>query len=213
MFTKALTFVVYRINYALFNRYFKVAGHKYRYYINTYLAVYGERVIEIPFATAFKDRYVGKKTLEVGNVLSYHQDFKHTIVDKYEMGDDIINVDIVEFSTSERYDAVISISTIEHVGFDEPIIEKNKALKALIKIIELLQQGGEALITVPLGYNPEIDDIVINHRIVFQEEYFLKRVSKLNLWEEASMDDAILCKYGSKFPFANAVAFLIYKKV
>ena len=59
------------------------------------------------------------------------------------MGDDIINVDIVEFSTSERHDAVISISTIEHVGFDEPIIEKNKALKALMKIIELIRQEGK----------------------------------------------------------------------
>jgi len=206
--------VLFKINYAVYNRYFEVDRKRYRYFINRYNAVLGERVVEVPFIIDFlkENKYEDKKVLEVGNVLSHYFKFKHKIVDKYEKETYVDNVDIVDFNPGEKYDIVISISTVEHIGYDEPIKEVGKSKRAIHKIIDLLNNNGIALITVPLGYNPEIDSIVRNSEIVFSKRYFLKRISRLNLWEETKLEEAMNYKYGSKYQFANAVAFLIYFK-
>jgi len=207
---------VYKINYAVFNKYFILDGERYYYFLNKHPLKYplqhtGERVIEIPFAIDFlkKNNYEEKKVLEVGNVLSQYFKFKHKIVDKYEKVTCVDNVDIVDFNPGEKYDIIISISTVEHIGYDEPIKEVGKAKRAIQKIIDLLSNNGIALITVPLGYNPEIDSIIKNNDIEFSKRYFLKRISHLNLWKETNIDEAMNCKYGSKYQAANAVAFLI----
>jgi len=211
---KILTYTVYKINYTVFNRYFEVDGKRYHYLINQYNAVLGERVVEVPFIIDFlkKNKYEEKKVLEVGNVLSHYFKFKHKIVDKYEKETYVDNVDIVDFNPGEKYDIIISISTVEHIGYDEPIKEVGRSKRAIQKIIDLLNNNGIALITVPLGYNPEIDSIVRNNEIEFSKRYFLKRMSRLNLWEETKLEEAMNYKYGSKYQAANAVAFLIYFK-
>jgi hypothetical protein len=150
--------------------------------------------------------------LEVGNVLSHYLRFKHKIVDKYEKETYADNVDIIDFNPEEKYNLIISISTLEHIGYDEPIKEVGKSKGAIQRIIDLLDNNGIALITVPLGYNPEIDSIVRNNEIEFSKKYFLKRISRLNLWEETNLEEAMNYKYGSKYPCANAIAFLIYFK-
>jgi len=209
-----LTFTAYKINYTVFNRYFEVDGKRYHYFINQYNAVLTERVVEVPFIIDFlrKNKYEDKKILEVGNVLSHYFRFKHKIVDKYEKETYVDNVDIVDFNPGEKYDIIISISTVEHIGYDEPVKEVGKSKRAIQKIIDLLDNNGIALITVPLGYNPEIDSIVRNKKIEFSKRYFLKRISHLNLWEETKLEEAMNYKYGSKYQFVNAVAFLIYFK-
>ena len=150
--------------------------------------------------------------LEIGNVLSHYFNINRTIVDKYEKSTGIVNTDILDFTSNKKYDLIISISTMEHVGFDEPIKESGKSKKAMLRIVELLNSKGIAVITVPLGYNPEIDSIVKNNDINFTEKYFLKRISKFNLWQETTIEDALKYKYNSKYPAANSVAFLLYKK-
>ena len=209
---KAFTYALFKLNYAVFNRYFIVDGKKYHYFINSYNAVDGERVIEIPFAKEFLFKNENNDFLEIGNVLNNYFDVHHTVVDKYEKAPGIVNHDILDFISDRKYNLIISISTLEHVGFDEPIKENGKSKKAMLKVIELLNNGGTALITVPLGYNPEIDSILKNNEIHFTKQYFLKRVSKFNLWKETTLGDALKYKYGSKFPAANSVALLLYKK-
>jgi len=206
---------VCRINYAAFNKYFNLDGERYYYFLNKYSGQHiSERVVEIPFAIDFlkKNNYEEKKVLEVGNVLSHYIRFKHKIVDKYEKETYVDNADIVDFNPGEKYDIIISISTVEHIGYDEPIKEVGKSKRAIQKIIDLLNNNGIALITVPLVYNPEIDSIVRNEEIEFSKRYFLKRINRLNLWEETKLEEAMNYKYGSKYQFANAVAFLIYFK-
>jgi len=211
---KILIYVMYKTDYSIFNRDFNVNGEIYQYFINRYMAVRSERVVEIPFAMDFlkKNDYEKKRVLEIGNVLSYYFDLHYKIVDKYERGTHIDTVDIIDFNPDEKYDIIISISTIEHIGYDEPVREVGKSKKAFLKIIDLLDNKGIALITVPLVYNPEIDSIITNNEIEFSKRYFLKRISHLNLWKETNMEEAMSYKYGSKYPNANAVAFLIYLK-
>lgn len=206
---KAFIFVTFGINYAVFNRYFTVDGRNYRYFFNTYM-LSGERVIEIPFTKEFLLKVENKDVLEIGDVLPHYFNLSHTVVDKYEKAPGVINTDVLNFVPDRKYDLIISISTIEHIGFDEPIKEFGNAKKALSKIIGLLSSKGIALITVPVGYNPEIDSILKNNEIAFTKRYFLKRISKLNLWKETTIDDALRYKYGSQYPFANSVAFLVF---
>ena len=200
------------MNYLMFNKFFILDGKKYHYFINIYNSVVTERVVEIPFAKEFLSKNRGKSILEIGNVLSHYFSINHEIVDKYETNHRIINVDIIDFSTEKKYDLIISISTIEHVGFDEPHKDKGKSKKAILKIIDLLNSNGTAIITVPLGYNPEIDSIILSNEVSFTKKYFLKRVSIWNLWKETTMVDALKYKYGQKYPAANSEAFLIFNK-
>ncbi len=206
-----VTYVIYKIDYTIFNKFFIVDDKRYRYFINTYNSVTTERVVEIPFAKEFVFKNIGKNVLEVGNVLSHYLSVNYDIVDKYEKSLHVINVDIIEFNSEKKYDLIISISTIEHIGFDETIKKIGKSKEAMLKIVSLLNINGIAVITVPLGYNPEIDSIIMNDEIRFSKKLFLKRVNKLNLWEETTMEDALKYKYGQKYPTANAIAFLLYK--
>ena len=205
-------YILYKTNYMLCNKFFILDGKQYHYFINLYNSVTGERVIEIPFAKEFVLRNRDKSILEFGNVLSHYFEVNYEIVDKYEIGPHIINVDIIDFNTVRKYDLIISVSTLEHVGFDELLKEAGKSKKAILKIMDLLNSNGTAVITVPFGYNPEIDAIIINNEINFTKKYFLKRVSRLNLWKETTMEDALKYKYGQKYPNANSVAFLLYTK-
>lgn len=46
-------------------------------------------------------------------------DADQTVIDRYEEIDDAVNGDVRFFRTDRRYDVVVSISTLEHVGLDE----------------------------------------------------------------------------------------------
>jgi hypothetical protein len=209
-------YVVNIMSQYFLNKRFEVGEVQIKYVYNTADAANTERCVEIPFAKYFLTTHIkdDTKILEIGNVLGYYGvSIKRKIIDKYERnGEGIINSDIVDYDTAEKFDIIISISTIEHIGYDEPVKEQGKSRKALLKIMDLINNGGWALISVPLGYNPEIDDIVYNDLMKFSECYFLKRTSILNRWTTTTRDDALKCKYWEKYPAANSVAFLIYNK-
>ncbi|MEM3290943.1 MAG: hypothetical protein QW046_05445 [Candidatus Micrarchaeaceae archaeon] len=211
---KYIKYTTNKLNYAIFNRYFlleKFEGVKFKYFLNQYNAVDSERSVEIPFVMYFVQKETGKKIMEVGNVLNHYYPFNHVVVDKYERDKNVINEDIVDFNTVERFDLIISISTVEHVGFDELPVTPGKAINAIKKIIELLKPSGVAVITVPMGYNPEIDKLIRDNDINFSERFFLKRISRYNTWTETNVEEALTLKYAKKYPAANAVAFLIYR--
>lgn len=203
---------IYGINYSFLNRYFAIGGMKLRYFINRYNAVRSERVVEIPFALNQLGEESQSGILEVGNVLSHYRNVSYDIVDKYEVGKGIINIDILDYNPGRKYRKIISISTVEHIGFDEPVREKGKAEKAITKIYDLLEANGTAIITVPLAYNPEIDDIIKNKKIEFHKAYFMKRVGLFNLWKETTLDGALTRKHGSRYMHTNAIALLVLKK-
>lgn len=69
--------------------------------------------------------------LEVGNVLSHYFPIHHDIVDKYEVCPGVINQDIADFLPQEKYDLILSISTVEHVGWDEQPQEPTKLLQVI----------------------------------------------------------------------------------
>jgi hypothetical protein len=121
----------------------------YHWYGHTYRS---ERIVEIPIVRDFLEKYewkVGKKILEIGDVLSHYLDINlenHDIVDKY--ADDNVNVvneDVVSFSPNKKYDLIVSISTIEHVGWDENPKKKDKFLEGINNMLKLLKPSGRML--------------------------------------------------------------------
>ena len=149
--------------------------------------------------------------LEIGNVM--HQLLVipkgYDVLDKYEIGKKIINEDAVSFKSNKRYDMILSVSTIEHIGFDEEDKDPNKPVATIRNIKKLLKPTGRIFITVPLRYNPAIDKMIREQSFKFMRSYFLKRVSYWGYWKQTTMEDALRMKYRSRYQNANAIAILI----
>ena len=149
--------------------------------------------------------------LEIGNVLSHYFPFNHDIVDKYEKAEGVVNEDVTEITFSKKYDLIISISTLEHVGWDEDpkkqimLNENQKIRQAIEKIRTLLNPGGRIAVTVPVGYNPNLDSLLNSGKPIFDKFFYLKRISKDNKWVETTWKDIENSKFNEPFPFANGL--------
>ncbi|HET7149508.1 MAG TPA: hypothetical protein VFI73_13535 [Candidatus Nitrosopolaris sp.] len=176
------------------------------HYFDTFKTWHGERSVEIPIVMEMVRKYQGKNILEVGNVLSHHVRFEHDILDKYEMANGVINADVVDFTSEKKYDLIVSISTLEHVGWDEKPRDDTKILLALENMRNLISsRGGTIMITVPLGYNPTLDKLLKEGAIRFSRQHNLLRISKGNDWREASWETVLAAKYNTPLPFANGL--------
>ena len=188
---------------------FELDGRRFRYFFDLQNATFRcERAVEIPVALSLFP--LEGDVLEIGNVLSQYRRFPHDVIDKYEQAEGVQNVDVVDFAPDKRYDLIISISTFEHVGWDEVPRDPEKAVRALGYIRTLLKPGGRLLVTVPTGYNSTIDEGLRQGGLGFSRVFYLKRTSRLNDWETTTCDDALSLPYGSRYPCANALAVGVY---
>jgi SAM-dependent methyltransferase len=186
----------------------------YHYFYHFYGTTWkNERAVEIPIIWDIvkRNKDQGKRILEVGNVLSYRFHVNHDILDKYEMKSGIINEDVVNFNPSTLYDLIISISTLEHVGWDETPRDAMKILYAIENLKRILAPSGELIVTLPLGYNLEMDKFLRNGRIKFSKQYYLKRIAK-NRWQEVNWKDVKDLKYNTSIPAANGILVGVIKK-
>ncbi|MGZ7135897.1 MAG: hypothetical protein ACXVHY_08465 [Methanobacterium sp.] len=193
-------------------KYFTFRNQKYEYFYHPFNRTWeNERSIEIPIVIEKIKSKKNSNILELGNVLSNYFPVKHTILDKYANSPQVINEDVVNFKSSDKYDLIVSISTIEHVGWDEETRDPTKTLKALKNLKKLLTNKGEMILTFPLGFNHYLDMLLQENKIHFNELYYLKRISNDNIWIETQCDDISKAKYNDPFPFANLVAVAIIK--
>lgn len=169
----------------------------------------GERCVEVPIALSLLEGLSRSSVLEVGNVLSHYGHGGHTIIDKYEKGPGVTSVDIVDYRVPNRFKLIISISTFEHIGYDDeaPGGSGEKILKAIRSCINMLDQDGLLILTVPIGYNPDLDSMLQSSQLGMSRAHFLKRTGFCD-WSEAEPREALESCYGSPFPYANAVAIL-----
>jgi len=214
---------------------FTFDNKSYEYFIHKY-SWNTERVVEIPIILDYISRckmnyckgYCGNiqseycspdastfiprkfKILEFGNVLQQFVPISWDVLDKYSKGERVIHEDIVDFKPKEKYDLIVSISTLEHVGFNEDVevighgadkIEQNKTTEALNNIKEnCLSLNGKLIFTIPLGYNSFLDKKLLGQKLGFDKLTFMKRLTKNNEWAETSFLERNI--YG--FPFNNA---------
>lgn len=186
----------------------KFKNKKYEYFYNAYNETCSnERAIEVPLVYDIVNKYHNKKILEVGNVFSHYFKIDHQVVDKYEHGINVLNEDILNFKPKTKFDLIFSISTIEHIGYDEEgPKEKMKSLRALQKLYRLLNKNGLLVITVPINYNLDIDEIISKKLFKFNHIYFFRKVSIDNRWVEVRHREASKVKYNYPFKGDNAIA-------
>lgn len=171
-----------------------------------------ERTIEVPILLKVLRKYSRQRILEIGNVLSWYVPAPWDIVDKYEKGHRVINQDIVAFEASHKYDFVFSISTFEHIGYDEEEKDKNKVLRAVAHVQNnLLAPGGLFVMTIPFGYNRDLDAQLFNGELRFEKIYYFQRISEDNRWQMCAQKDVLNAQYGSPFMCANALAICATK--
>ncbi len=119
----------------------------YNYFYHKYNATWrNERAVEVPIIWRMVKKYHGQKILETGNVLSHYFLVNHDILDKYEKADGVVNQDVIDFQPTKKYDLIISISTLEHVGWDENLREPMKILQAIENLKKSLPQKGNWLL-------------------------------------------------------------------
>lgn len=192
---------------------FQLNGRSYKYFCSLFNFTFRtERAVEIPIALDYVKRARKEEILEVGNVLNHYYKFKHDVVDKYEKSEGAINRDIVEYKTDKKYSLIISISTLEHIGFDEEPKDKNKVLAAVENMKSLLADNGVMLVTFPWGYNKDLDNSLVARKLEFNAIYFLKRVSKNNDWVQVEFDGMKNCEFGRPYPYGNAIVVGEVKK-
>jgi len=194
--------------------YFKFKSKRYKYFHHFYNTTWkNERAVEIPIVMDYINKYSNRRILEIGNVISHYYSKKWKVIDKYEKKEGIINRDIIDFKPKKKYDLIVSISTMEHIGFDDEIIDKNKVILALRNIKKnCIRQGGLMIITFPLGYNKFMDSNFFKGKLGFDKEYFFKRISKDNKWVEVHKEDIINIKYGKPFSAGNGLVICEYRK-
>ncbi len=166
-----------------------------------------ERAVEVSIAREYLDRCAGKCVLEIGNVTSHYFGVRHLILDKYEKGTDsvpVINQDVVDFATDRRFDLILSVSTVEHIGFDDDGDSRQKIPLTISKCRSMLKPGGIFLITVPLGYNPALDELIAADELGCERATYIRRDAQRE-WAQCGKEDALRCAYGRPFPYANCI--------
>ena len=177
-------------------------GVEYKYFYHKYnYTPLNERCVEIPIVMRKLDEYLDakKQVFEIGNVMQNYHKREWEILDKFEKGDNVINKDIVDYKTDKRYDLIICVSTIEHIGFDDNLKDDDRISSAILNMKNMLKKDGELIITFPLGYNPNADKLV--EKDWFDKITLMRKVK--NKWKE---DKVLKGKYGDN------VVILTYKK-
>ncbi len=184
---------------------FLFRGRTFRYFYHKYNVTWiDERAVEVPIVWEIVQRYHGKRILEVGNVLSHYFASSHDILDKYEVADGIANEDVADFNRQWKYDLIVSISTIEHVGFDERPVDSGKIPRAIGNLKRHLAEGGKIVVTVPVGWNPHLDKLLVAGAL-FDCQFYLKRISRDNKWLEVDSQSVFGLAYGRPYECANGL--------
>lgn len=119
-----------------------------------------ERAVEVPIALAFIAQQSGPG-MELGNVLNHYGcEISRRVVDRYEKAAGVSNFDV--FDILGQFPWIVSVSTIEHVGWDDGESDPLAAPLAIAHLRSLLAEDGRMLLTVPLGYHPPLDDHLID---------------------------------------------------
>lgn len=151
-----------------------------------------EKTIELPiFKRAVKN---GGNVLEIGNVLKRHYpELTHITLDKTSKGKGIINKDVFEFQPKKKYDLVVAVSSVLDPKLLLPTIESMKLL------------GNRVFISVPLGYDPDLDTEI--KKITGGRLIIMKRISRENRWVE-SRNLGSKMRYGYPYENGNWMLFM-----
>lgn len=185
---------------------FQFDSHQYEYMDRAYnFTRFNERRVEIPIMQYELAKHDDGKVLEVGNVLSHYMPIRHHVIDKYEKSSLACfeNADAATYQSSRKYDLIVSISTMEHVGWDDTPRDPGRLTLAFGNLRSFLERDAELICSFPMGYNRWLDDLVLNQKMPFKKIRYLQRVSWRNEWVEIESPSESLMRFGHPYPFAN----------
>lgn len=186
---------------------FELDGHCYRLFLHGCTETWrSERIVEVAIAKRLLEQAAGKRVLEIGNVVRKFIPSEHLVVDKYEVRPGVINEDAETF-TADPFDAIISISTIEHIGWDEEPRDPGKIPCVIDHLRSLLNPGGTLTVTVPHGYNRDLDELLAAGALPFDQVRYLMRLDVFNhRWRQVDRSEVGSLQYGYPFVGASAIA-------
>ncbi len=192
----------------------------------------------------------GERVLEVGNVIGQYENeisvavglSERVILDKFEKGPGVLNEDLLTYDRDGDFDAILSISTVEHVGMgSDPsgtygeVMARDMTypLRAIEKIYRLLAPNGKALITVPAGqltdggwyiqFSQPYLELLHTTFGVPREALEVSILAKTSAdwsfpnpkqgWEESTWEKTGERQYGCPYPNANAIAVIELTKI
>jgi SAM-dependent methyltransferase len=189
---------------------FAFQGERYGYLVHPYKWSWlTERAVEVPIVQAIVDRHAGKRILEVGNVLSHYQSQHHLIVDKYEQAAGVLNRDALDLDDLGRFDLIVSISTVEHIGWDEEPRDPGKSVETLRRLRGLLGPGGQLVVTVPAGYHPKLDAALRAGSIELTRAGALRALDGATRWREVPVEEVWSAPYDFLLYRARGVFFAV----
>jgi hypothetical protein len=184
----------------------RIDGKSYQYLSHWYNFTWkNERALEIPYFQNLCKQYTPGKTLEIGHTLGHYFPHSHQVIDKYEKADSVINIDVLEFTPPKKFDLIIAISTLEHVGWHEAEHDAQKALRAITHLQSLLSPRGRLVFSVPIGVNPALDSAVLSNTLPLSVVIYLRRINRWNVWKECKIQDIQNARYDFPYPNANAI--------
>jgi len=126
-----------------------------------------ERVVEVPVGRTLVDEAGGPDVIEIGNVLGHYGPISHQVVDKFEKSAGVLNEDAATWQPPRLCDLVLSISTFEHIGYDDDDKDPSggKILQAVANCRRWLKPRGRLVLTAAPGYNPAFDALIRDNRI------------------------------------------------
>jgi hypothetical protein len=99
----------------------------------------------------------------------------------------VINEDV---RSEKKYDLLVGIFILEHVGWDGKTRDNMKIPKAIENLKSLIaSRDGTIIITFPLGYNSALDKLLKDGVIQFSKKFQFTRISKGNEWKEVSWEE------------------------
>lgn len=155
---------------------------------------YNERAVEMSVVEHWLDGVDGEG-LELGNVCAHYGIGGHRVVDLFE-GPERRDV----FDVSGSYDWVLSVSTVEHVGWDAAPRDSGAALRAIRHLWSLVREGGQMLVTVPAGYHKHLDAALAEGIGESRAATFARHGSG---WRQSK--SPVFKPYGASTPWAESV--------
>jgi hypothetical protein len=159
-----------------------------------------ERCVELALGEHVLTGRDPEDVLEIGNVLRFAGLGRHAVVDKYERGPGVLNVDIVDYEPERRFGLAVSISTLEHVGYDEDPRDLEKAARALGRVSEL---ADDLLVTMPVGYHQAFERAFLDGP--FDEVDLLVKTSRRANWVRRPLAERHDISYASPYMCGNGI--------
>lgn len=191
---------------------FKLNGVKYPYFLHHHNcgghpSVGSERLVELALADAWLASAEYSCTTEVGAVTPYYWPRRvGRVIDPYDTHPLVTDRTTVAGQSLVGQD-VICISTLEHIGQAEYGQPPDADLLAAA-LSQIWSQSRRVLATVPVGYNPALDEIILNRR--FPDDVrvsLLRRATGEPYWRQSSdLVAAIASGYGPK-EFSNTMPY------